>query len=292
MRMSVATATILASLIAGASSLVTALLTRSPDSKIDGIGHIVSPHGKIEIEEYNINKNGKLEESLDPRKELNNMGIGWNYENFWRSIAEHDSRSIVLFLEGGMKLRRDRFWLYIYDYFSEDSSKIIMDYAGVDVSSGCFSGIDSIPAVLRHKQYPDKIKFISRFCSSEQSELQISHFIEENSKKLNQAIQHNDEIPGNISLCIKRIKETSARDWVDKAIDFDMLNIGTIRTAEDQMLSTMKIDIVFGRHYDPSLDSYMEKTTQEACQHEYAEQDVAGIRALINQGREVQSLIN
>lgn len=69
----------------------------------------------------------KKETSDNPRKELTNLGIEWNYDSFRNRIINNDSTAIILFLKGGMKYNRSN---YSYDarYLSDENIGIFHSY--------------------------------------------------------------------------------------------------------------------------------------------------------------------
>lgn len=48
--------------------------------------------------------NVKRETSEDPRKELANLGVSWSGENFLNAVKDGDTRTVQLFLDGGMQV--------------------------------------------------------------------------------------------------------------------------------------------------------------------------------------------
>jgi len=52
----------------------------------------------------------KLENSIDPRKEIANLGLSWNQSDFSEAIRREDLHVIRLFAEGGMQIQENQFF--------------------------------------------------------------------------------------------------------------------------------------------------------------------------------------
>lgn len=112
----------LATKIDSVASLQTSL--RLIDSKL---GDISAKQDKIIEGVDTTNKkldSVKKETSQDPRKELANMGVDWNEENFWEAIINNDKKVSQLFVDGNFHITSDDYYeanILNYIYKNGDS---------------------------------------------------------------------------------------------------------------------------------------------------------------------------
>lgn len=60
----------------------------------------------------------KRETSDNPRKELANRGVTWDYQSFLQAIRYGDEETAILFIEGGMKLQEREFPIFLERNFN------------------------------------------------------------------------------------------------------------------------------------------------------------------------------
>lgn len=68
----------------------------------------------------------KKETSDNPRKELANLGVEWSYEQFRQSVISNDKQLVLLFIQGGMKIKKqDMQNFFSGDFFDKDFNQSI-----------------------------------------------------------------------------------------------------------------------------------------------------------------------
>lgn len=149
----------------------------------------------------NDNKGVKQETSLDPRKELQNMGVPWAREKFFDAIKQKDYKVTELFLQGGMVFNKlkisddeiSEMVLFVENDFDPRIADTVIKYHTVDPDIVC-----PVPPNSKHVSYtfytesvakdPRRTSFVRKICNTnsvkEQFDKGISALQEEVDKEI------------------------------------------------------------------------------------------------------------
>lgn len=151
--------------------------------------------------------NLKLETSVDPRKELANMGVPWNYDSMHNAFQNRDTRTLKLLLAGGMIPQYDtlKYTMFVENQlYPEDFLKALIAAKSYDPVRACK---DSLPWMGDGLKDKSRAPFIRAVCRNEafmaplESELDILLDKVENDAVLDR------EYKERVSDCVNLIKK-------------------------------------------------------------------------------------
>ncbi|MEJ0028676.1 MAG: hypothetical protein WDN01_21840 [Rhizomicrobium sp.] len=135
--------------------------------------------GDIDKKMDNVGK----ETSDDPRKEIANLGMHWSRDDFISAVRDGDTRGVLLFQAGGMKLDKSGLWGFLVDFepgetglpdaflFNDDVAKALLVHKGVAADACRFE--DTLIDHLTDKEFnsfyenPQRVEFIKELCGAE-----------------------------------------------------------------------------------------------------------------------------
>ncbi len=164
--------------------------------------------------------NIKRETSTDPRKELANMGMRWEYDNFLEVLRNKDERAILLYLEGGMKLRKDSFVDFVTHMYSKPATDMLLKGNALEDGVNCPNQVSFYKEVSKNR---DKVSFVNSLCATHISQLikEFDRLINAQEIKLTTDKTHNARLEKDRDQCIDNLKVTPAEQYIAEIENYD-----------------------------------------------------------------------
>lgn len=207
----------------------------------------------------------KKETSDNPRKELANLGVEWNYENFRQSIISKDREFVLLFVNGGMKIKKqDMPNFFDGDYFDKNFNGILSqnktflncpdiaieneDMFKNDYDGFFTSKVDSINYEVLYKasKSVEKINLLKNTCNVTNSIDTLNKVKELLIKRTTQNKLFNDNLQKEKLKCVSELinkdnfgiyTETTSIQMPDRLLN------QTIMTPRESFLAKLSVDL-------------------------------------------------
>ncbi len=235
--------------------------------------------------------NVKKETSLDPRKELANMGMRWEYDNFLDALRNKDERAIELYLKGGMKLRKDSFTDFVTNIYSKQVMDMLVDGNAIEGDFNCPSKISFYKKISKDS---DKIDFVNRKCPTQIRKLvnQFDRLIDAQKKIIVADKNYNARFEADKKRCISELQSLTVADYVTEVENYNYSSAASTKKTVVTRLKgngkTLKIlayknvspvvDQVALNEYYKTIEQDVEKAIQDVCMESYPEQNKKVIR--------------
>lgn len=235
------------------------------------MGLIQDSLNNIEISTASIDKkmdNVKKETSSDPRKELSNMGLSWQYSNFIDALTNQDIKAIELYLQGGMKLRGDDFVSYVNKIFTMSTSKMLLQYKAFESDATCPAREYRMSFYTDISENSDKLNFVRKICSTPRVFNYLDSQISKEKNSLNYKTQYNKNLNSARETCISDLKKLSDQQYYDDIDNYDPMN-SVISSYKDMVVAKLTMHIISygaGVVLDKAyLHQFLQKTFVEVC---------------------------
>jgi len=225
----------------------------------------------IEISTASIDKkmdHVKKETSSDPRKELSNMGLSWQYSNFIDALTNQDIKAIELYLQGGMKLRNNNFVGYVNDLFTIPSSNMLLQYKAFNGDKACPTHEYRMSFYTDISEKFDKLNFVRKVCSTPRVFNYLESQITKEKNSLDYKTQYNKDLNSTRESCTSDLKKVSDQQYYDDIDNYDPMN-HVLSSYKDMVVAKLTMhmisygpDVVLDKAY---LHRFLQKTFVEVC---------------------------
>lgn len=192
----------------------------------------------------------KKETSVDPRKELANIGIAWDERNIRDAINRGDTRAVSLFMQGGMNWK-----LYYADKAlladHRETLAVLLEHVSLmDEKEGCQMMSGKLLVVTGKGQplTPMQTQFLKTFCSSPEDVSKLKASVD---KWLKYEKYQRDAYDREIAKrepadrCKRRLLADNGHAVMEKASQFDIINTRIV-TPYDHLLKTLAVNLMVG----------------------------------------------
>lgn len=177
----------------------------------------VDEHVKsINIASSSIDKkldNLKQETSTDPRKELNNMGLSWQYDNFLGALRNKDAQAITLYLQGGMKLRSTDLTQFITDSYLQPIADMLIQQSAMADDVTCSGQISFYKNISENLE---KTNFVRNICTQNIRQLikKFDRLIDAQETQLDLQRTSNAQLETDRRQCVANLASVPAEEYV------------------------------------------------------------------------------
>jgi len=235
------------------------------------MGLIQDSLNNIELSTASIDKkmdNVKKETSSDPRKELSNMGLSWQYSNFIDTLTNQDIKAIKLYLQGGMKLRDDDFVSYVNELFTISTSKMLLQYKAFESDAACPTHEYRMSFYTDISEKLDKLDFVRKVCSIPRVFNYLDSQISKEKNSLDSKNQYNKNLNLTREICISDLKKVSTQQYYDDTDGYDPMKSVLSSYREIVVAKLYHHIVIYGvgvamdKEY---LTRFLQKTFVEIC---------------------------
>lgn len=162
----------------------------------------------------------KKETSDDPRKELANIGMRWEYDNFLDALSNEDERAIKLYLQGGMKLRKDGFEEFVTRIYSKSVMEILTQGEAFEADFDCPKRVSFYRRVAGDR---DKADFVSDTCGAQIGQLikEFDRLIGAQEESIASDKAHNERLEQERGQCIHNLSAIPVAHYVEEVGNYN-----------------------------------------------------------------------
>lgn len=225
-------------------------------------------------------KLGRLqqESSTDPRKELVNIGMRWDYDNFLDALRNKDMRAIELYLQGGMKFRGENFTEFVTQIYSIPVMDMLLQANAFTVDVSCPKQISFYKNISKELQ---KTAFVRSMCAEHIGSLikGLDRLIAVEQTMIDADQIYNTQLERDRESCISDLQAISAVQYVTEIESYSYKGEASIKST---VLSRLRgngkvLKVLAYRNVNTATDAHQDREVELSNYYQTLDQDIAKI---------------